>query len=152
MLRTHKVRADTTVVAANVRYPTDAGLLARAIAKLAATIGRLQAAGGASRTRVQDRRRSARRRAHQLAKTPRGRSEQATQMVLRTTGELVDLATQAVGDATPGGAATPAATWARAGDQACGRLARLVSLHDPDARPIVKDALASRSSSATRPR
>jgi IS5 family transposase len=32
-------------------YPTDAGLLARAVAKLAATIGRVQAAGGASRTR-----------------------------------------------------------------------------------------------------
>ena len=29
LLRTHKVRVDTTVVAANVAYPTDMGLLAR---------------------------------------------------------------------------------------------------------------------------
>src|SRR5215217_2155963 len=75
VLRTHKVRADTTVVAANVAYPTDAGLLARAVATLAATIGRIQAAGGAGRTRVRDRRRAARRRAHQLARTLRGRTE-----------------------------------------------------------------------------
>ena len=53
LLRTHKVRADTTtVVAANIGYPTDLGLLARAVDKLAATAKRIQAAGGASRTRV----------------------------------------------------------------------------------------------------
>jgi transposase, IS5 family len=99
LLRTHRVRADTTVVAANVCYPTDAGLLGRAIGKLATAIGRIQAAGAARRTTTRDRRRSARRRAHQLAKTLRGRSEQAKQVVLRITGELADLAEQAVGDA-----------------------------------------------------
>jgi transposase, IS5 family len=46
LLRTHKVRADTTVVAANVAYPTDLGLLARAVDKLATTAKRVQAAGG----------------------------------------------------------------------------------------------------------
>ena len=50
VLRTHKVRVDTTVVAANVAYPTDAGLLTKAISKLACTIQRVQAAGGATRT------------------------------------------------------------------------------------------------------
>ena len=45
VLRTHRVRADTTVIAANVAYPTDAGLLARAIGKLTATIGRIHTAG-----------------------------------------------------------------------------------------------------------
>jgi transposase, IS5 family len=171
VLRTHRVRADTTVVAANVCYPTDAGLLARAIGKLASTIGRIQAAGGATRTKVRDRRRSARRRAHQIAKTLRGRSEQAKQMVLRTTGELADLAEQAVGDAAR---VARNAHRALAGGQAAGNLAklvdelqitirrttkvigqtrtrlagttpdgatRLVSLHDPDARPIVKGRL-----------
>ena len=34
LLRTARVRADTTVIAANVVYPTDAGLLARAVGKL----------------------------------------------------------------------------------------------------------------------
>jgi IS5 family transposase len=50
VLRTQRVRADTTVVAANVCYPTDAGLLARAIGKLQTTIQRIQATGGASRS------------------------------------------------------------------------------------------------------
>jgi IS5 family transposase len=110
VLRTQRVRADTTVVAANVCYPTDAGLLARAIGKLHTTVGRIQATGAATRTRVRDRRRSARRRAHQLAKSLRARSEQAKRLVLRTTGELADLATQAVGDAARV-ARNAAATW-----------------------------------------
>src|SRR5947208_2615636 len=33
LLRTTRVRADTTVIAANVVYPTDVGLLARAVGK-----------------------------------------------------------------------------------------------------------------------
>jgi transposase, IS5 family len=173
VLRTHRVRVDTTVVAADVGYPTDAGLLARAIGKLQTTIGRLQAAGAATRTRVRDRRRAARRRAHQLAKTLRGRTEQAKEAVLRTTGELADLAEQAAGDAARV-ARNARRHLARAGEQASGQLtrlveeletiigrtsqvigqtrlrlvgqvpdgaSRLVSLHDPDARPIVKGRL-----------
>src|SRR5262249_17751245 len=34
LLRTTRVRADTTVICANVAYPADAGLLARAVGKL----------------------------------------------------------------------------------------------------------------------
>jgi transposase, IS5 family len=173
VLRTHRVRADTTVVEANVRYPTDAGLLGRAIGRLATTIARIQAAGAATRTRVRDRRRSARRRAHRIARTLRGRSEQAKQLVLRTTGDLADLAEQAVGDAVQV-ARNARRHLARAGEQPTGKLARLVadleatiartgqvigqartrlagqtpdgatrlvSLHDPDARPICKGRL-----------
>jgi IS5 family transposase len=119
------VRADTTVVAANVGYPTDAGLPGRAIGRLAATIGRIQAAGAATRTRVRDRRRSARRRAHQLAKTLRGRSEQAKQLVLRTTGELAELAVLAIGDAIRV-ARNAHRHLGRADEQASGKLVRLV--------------------------
>ena len=59
LLRTSRLRADTTVVPANVAYPTDSGLLARAIARIASTGRRVQAAGGATRTRVRDRSRAA---------------------------------------------------------------------------------------------
>ena len=52
LLRTSRLRVDTTVVPANVAYPTDSGLLARAIRRIAATGRRIQAAGGATRTRV----------------------------------------------------------------------------------------------------
>ena len=34
LLRTSRVRADTTVVAANVAYPTDSGLLAKAVRRI----------------------------------------------------------------------------------------------------------------------
>jgi transposase, IS5 family len=125
VLRTHRVRVDTTVVAANVCYPTDAGLLTRAIGKLATTVGRVQAAGAATRTRVRDRRRSARRRAHQLARSLRGRSEQAKQAVLGTTGELADLAAVAVQDAARV-VRNARRHLARGREQASGKLVRLV--------------------------
>jgi transposase, IS5 family len=67
LLRTARVRADTTVIPANVAYPTDSGLLARAVRRIAATGRRIQAAGGATRTRVRDRSRAAGRRAHAIA-------------------------------------------------------------------------------------
>ena len=59
LLRTDKVRADTTVVEAAVAYPTDSGLLAKAVGTMARTVTGIKAAGGATRTRVRDRRRSA---------------------------------------------------------------------------------------------
>ena len=48
LLRTDRVRADTTVVAAYVGYPTDSGLLAKAIGSMARTVERIKA--GARRT------------------------------------------------------------------------------------------------------
>ena len=67
LLRTDKVRADTTVVEAAVAYPTDSGLLAKAVGSMARTVARIKAAGGATRTRARDRRRSAGRRARSIA-------------------------------------------------------------------------------------
>jgi IS5 family transposase len=103
LLRTTRVRADTTVVPADVAYPTDSGLLARAIRRIAATGRRIQAAGGATRTRLRDRSRSAGTRAHAIAaklrlRTAAGRDQvQAT--VRQITGELAGLAEQAARDA-----------------------------------------------------
>lgn len=103
LLRTSRLRADTTVVPADVAYPTDSGLLAKAIARIAATGRRVQAAGGATRTRVRDRSRAAGRRAHGIAAKLRLRGaqgrEQAQHTVARITGELADLAERAAGDA-----------------------------------------------------
>jgi IS5 family transposase len=63
VVKTDKVRADTTVVGANVAYPTDSGLLVRAIVAIMTLVARIHASGAASRTRVRDRRRAAGRRA-----------------------------------------------------------------------------------------
>jgi IS5 family transposase len=74
LLRTNRVRADTTVVPANVTYPTDSGLLAKAVRRIAATSRRIQAAGGAVRARVRDRSRAAGKRAHAVASKLRSRA------------------------------------------------------------------------------
>ena len=55
LLRTARVRADTTVIGANVAYPADAGLLAKAVGKLVRAARRVQAAGGAAGTVMTDR-------------------------------------------------------------------------------------------------
>jgi IS5 family transposase len=103
LLRTCRLRADTTVVPANVAYPTDSGLLAKAVRRVAATGRRIQAAGGAARTRVRDRSRSAGKRAHGIAAKLRLRGaqgrEEAQAAVRRITGELADLAERAAADA-----------------------------------------------------
>jgi hypothetical protein len=54
------------VVPSNVSYPTDSGLLAKAVRRIGATAERIQAAGGATRTTVRDRSRAAGKRAHAI--------------------------------------------------------------------------------------
>jgi transposase, IS5 family len=175
VLRTHRVRADTTVIPANVAYPTDSGLLAKAVGKLARTVRRVHRAGGATRTRARDRRRSAARRVREIAGKLRTRGklarEESTAAIRRVTGELVRLAETAAAEAAAvlrngcrglrhladgrrrgqlrralDELATTIERTGRVAGQARARLAgqtppgatRLVSLHDPDARPIRK--------------
>jgi len=103
LLRTDKVRADTTVVQAAVAYPTDSGLLAKAIGTIARTVVRIKAAGGAARTRARDRRRSAGRRARSIAAKLKLRGQQqrdqAQAVVRRITGELAGIAEAAMAEA-----------------------------------------------------
>jgi transposase, IS5 family len=103
LLRTSRIRADTTVVPANVAHPTDSGLLAKAIRRINATGKRIQAAGGAVRTRVRDRSRAGGKRAHAIAAKLRLRGaagrDEAQATVLRVTGELAELAATAADEA-----------------------------------------------------
>jgi len=103
VLRTNRVRADTTVVPANVAYPTDSGLLAKAIRRITVSGRRIRAAGGAVRTKLRDRSRAAGKRAHAIAAKLRSRSQlgrdQVKDGVQRITGELADLAGAAARDA-----------------------------------------------------
>ena len=90
LLRTNRIRVDTIVVPANVSYPTDSGLLAKAIRRIAATGKRIQAAGGATRTTLRDRSRAAGRRAHEIGAKLRTRQaagrDEAQATVRRVTG------------------------------------------------------------------
>ena len=175
LLRTARVRADTTVIPANVAYPTDSGLLAKAVGKLVRTVRRVQAAGGAPCTVVTDRRRAAARRVREIASKLRTRGklsrEESTQVICRVTGELAGLAGRTAAEAAAvlrnGRRALPKAlsgrvrgrlrraldelavtiertativaqTRTRLAGQVPQSATRLVSLHDPDARPIRK--------------
>jgi IS5 family transposase len=103
LVKTGKVRADTTVVSANVEYPTDSGLLANAVVKTGGWVARIKAAGGATRTVFRDAGAEATAKVHAIGaklklRTAEGKQEaQAT--VLRLTGELADLTEQATVDA-----------------------------------------------------
>src|SRR6478752_3974032 len=193
VVRMNRVRADTTVIPADVAYPTDSGLLAKAVRRIGANVKRIQAAGGAVRTRVRDRSRSAGTRAHGIAARLRSRAQlgrdEARAGVQRITGELAGLAESAITDArrvlvnarrAASRARAEAAELAAAGvpDAAAGRrrgrlvravndlkrlveatekiieqarlringimpdgATRVVSLHDVQARPIVKGRL-----------
>jgi IS5 family transposase len=174
VLKTNKVRADTTVVPANVAYPTDSGLLARGVAKMAKGIKKLQGAGLATRTSNRDRIRTMRSRARDIGANLRRRSGEAKDEVNKINAEMVRLATksvkeaqkvatnaqrclQALGDAAPKKLVAiardleiTAQRVAQIAAQTAQRVnegitpdgaTRLVSLHDPDARPIRKGRL-----------
>jgi IS5 family transposase len=103
VVRTSRVRADTTVVPANVAYPTDSSLLAKAVRRIGGNVKRIQAAGGAVRTKVRDRSRSAGTKAHGIAARLRSRAQlgrdEARAGVQKITGDLAGLAQAAVTDA-----------------------------------------------------
>lgn len=174
LVKTNRVRADTTVVEADVKYPTDSGLLTKAVGKAARLIERIQAAGAATRTTVGDHVGDARRGAHAIGVWLRRRSGEAKDEVLRITGEIAGHAEAAMTDAARVAVNARRYLRRRPGTPKAGRLAatvgeletliertervlaqtrrrlagdippgstRLVSLHDPDARPIRKGRL-----------
>ncbi|MCA1692307.1 MAG: ISNCY family transposase [Actinobacteria bacterium] len=172
VLRTTKVRVDTTVVEANVGYPTDSGLLTKAVRKMGVAVRRIKAAGLAPRTRFRDRRRAAGRRAHEIAASLRKRSEEAKGAAKRVTAEVAQVAAATMRQAGAvlvnarrclrrkhlSGGRTGAVledlatllgrteciivqTRTRLGGVVPAGSTRLVSLHDPDARPIRKGRL-----------
>ena len=173
VLKTNRVRADTTVVEANVAYPSDSGLLAKGVAKIAKTARKLKAMGFATRTTLADKTRSVRSRAHAINFNLKRRNDDKLAAVRKINGEMVTIAERAagqadavvrnarrklraLGDKASGRARAAVETLARTveltrriADQTRRRLAgqtpegatRIVSLHDGDARPIVKGRL-----------
>jgi IS5 family transposase len=99
VLRTGRLRADTTVVEANVAYPTDSGLLAKGVAGLASAAKKLRGLGLATRTKLVDRTRTARAKAHAIGASLRRRTEESRAEVQRRNGELAGLAERTVREA-----------------------------------------------------
>jgi IS5 family transposase len=172
VLRTSRVRADTTVIAANVAYPSDSSLLAKGVVKMAATVAKIRRMGFASRTRFGDRTRVVRARARSINANLRRRSDDRLAEVKRINAEIVVIAERVARDADAVVRNARRALAARTGRHGRARAAiatleqtatrtraiaqqtrqrlsgvtpdgatRIVSLHDPDARPIAKGRL-----------
>lgn len=92
-------KVEKPYASANVAYPTDSGLLAKGVVALVGLVAVIKLAGLARRTRLRDRRRSVRRRAHEVAVWLRRRNDDAKEEVLAITGQLAALAEVTVAEA-----------------------------------------------------
>jgi transposase, IS5 family len=162
------VRCDSTVVEADIRYPSDAGLAVDSARMLAAEGTRVTRLVGQGARRVHDRSRAAAKRLRLIGRTVARRRGEAKATVLRLTGEAGELVRASVREARRLAAQVKAKARGRGAraklaaarrleeladraekvsEQIRKRLAgekitdRLVSLADPDARPIRKGKL-----------
>jgi IS5 family transposase len=170
--RPRALRSDSTVAEADIRYPTDAGLAADAVRVLARAARRVRAAVPAVSGRVQDRSRAVGKRLRALGRTLRRRPGDAKAAVRRLTLEAATQVRSSVREArrvlaqarrsrsrTAGISRASRARAIADLEQAIGlaervveqtrmRFAgqkitdRLVSLFDPDARPVRRGKLS----------
>ena len=98
VLRSRRLRVDTTIVEADIRSPTDSGLCAHAVSRLTRLAKRIKAAGLAPRGRLRDRRRSVGKRVRAIS-AARVRGRQALATLDRLTGEIAERAKQTVREA-----------------------------------------------------
>jgi IS5 family transposase len=166
--RPRAVRIDSTVIEADVRYPTDAGLASAGVRVLAREGRKLAKLVKESGRRVRDRSRSMGRKLLAISRTIRRRSGEAKAEVLKLTSETGELLERSIKEARRLAALarrkargrgaraklTAAAGLEQLADR-CEKVARqitqrvagepikdrIISLFDPDARPIRKGKL-----------
>ncbi|MCA1679962.1 MAG: transposase [Actinobacteria bacterium] len=166
--RPRAVRIDSTVVEADVKHPTDAGLASHGVRALAREGRKLARRIGEKKARVRDRSRSMGRRLRAISRTIRRRSGEAKAEVLELTAQTGKLLERSVTEARSlataarrrargrgAGAKLKAAATLEELAERCEKVARqvrqrvkgepigdrIVSLSDPDARPIRKGKL-----------
>jgi IS5 family transposase len=172
VLRGQKLRMDTTVIQAPIEHPTDIGLLADGVRVVTRLVRRLHAAGAATRTAFRNRRRTvtgALRAVGQVLRRRTGEAkavvEQHTARVLQVTRQVVRQAQRVLTNSRRVGRQGPAAAaiqrlrtqlrtmvqrttqgMAQTEQRLQGVLSipdRLVSLFDPEARPIRRGKLGA---------
>ena len=168
LIRSTRLRLDTTVTEADIAYPTDSGLCATAVRRLTKAVRLVKGAGLATRTRFRDRQRAARKLDSQSHHRAKGRDRSRRDIADEKTAQVQQLAAETVGEAREvlrnarravGTGGNIGSTWIdrlarelqnaqRVLDQTAQRLAgvrsipgRLVSMADPDARPIRRGKL-----------
>lgn len=165
LVQGNRMRLDTTVVGAHIRYPTDTGLLYDSIRVIGRLVRKIKAAGKAKAVAFRDRTRWARKIVRQLGQRLKDRgasakaaAKRAKEKLLKTAGPLKRQA-QKVHDQVCDSKDRTLQRWAEAlaiylallqklMDQTAQVLqgqfsipGRLVSLFDPEARPIEKGKL-----------
>jgi IS5 family transposase len=162
------VRIDSTVVESDIRYPTDLGLAQDAARMLAAEAEKAAGVAGDAAPRVADRSRSIAGRLRKLNRSIAGRTGQSKELALKLTGQAGQIAARSVREARRLAAVLRkrargrgAQAKLRAADRieqiaeraekVCQQIGkrvvgqkitdRLVSISDPDARPIRKGKL-----------
>ena len=163
--RPRAARIDSTVVEADVRYPTDSGPAADGVRAPAREARRAAALAGSKARAVRDRSRAMGRRRRAISRTLERRGGERKAEILRLTGECGELLARSITETRRMAAAIKSRARGRGaraklgavrrltelaercgkvGEQIARRLAgepisdRLVSLADPDARPIRK--------------
>jgi len=166
--RPRAVRIDSTVIEADVKYPTDSGLASAGVGTLAREGLKLATLIGETKRRVRDRSRSMGRKLRAISRTIRRRSGEAKTEVLKLTKETGELLERSIKEArrlataarhkARGRGANAKLKAAQALEELadrCEKVAkqikqrvagepisdRLISLFDPDARPIRKGKL-----------
>ena len=166
--RPRAVRIDSTVVEADIKYPTDSGLASHGVRALAREGRKLAQRIGGQGRRVRDRSRAMGRRLRAITRTIRRRSGEAKAEVLKLTAQTGELLERSVKEARRLAKVTRSKArgrGAKAKLRAAGKLEeladrcekvagqirqrvagepisdRIVSLSDPDARPIRKGKL-----------
>jgi transposase, IS5 family len=89
LMRSRKLRVDTTVVQAPIDYPTDIGLLADSVRVVTRTVRQLQAAGAAVRTAFRSRARSIKKALAAVGRSLRMRTDEAQAAVLTQTARVL---------------------------------------------------------------
>lgn len=160
LLKARKVRVDTTAIEANIHHPTDAGLIQDGVRAITRLVKKARSFLPASQVPFRNRMRSLKKRLLRITKVLRRRTGEAVQEVRQITGEMAILGEKAVreageviealrerGDAAAERMGETLATMAERTRQVieqarqvnAGNLRlpdRLVSVFDPDARPI----------------
>jgi transposase, IS5 family len=166
--RPRAVRIDSTVIEADVKYPTDAGLASSGVRVLAREGRKLAKLIGEKKARVRDRSRSMGRKLRAITRTIRRRSGEAKSEVLKLTEETGELLQRSIKEARRLAAvarrkargrgakaklkaAASLEEWADRCEKIAAQIRqrvagepikdRLVSLFDHDARPIRKGKL-----------
>ena len=170
--RPRAVRIDSTVIEADVKYPTDAGLASSGVRVLAREGRKLARLVKGKKARVRDRSRAMGHKLRTITRTIRRRFGEVEQEVLRLTGETGELLERSIKEARRlaqvarrrargrgAKAKLKAAAKLEEMPDRCEKVAtqirqrvkgepikdRIVSLFDPDARPIRKGKLGKRT-------